>query len=164
MPAGVLILISGAYLNAFASVRDVRRPSTVTGNISPIRSVPSPSIPNSPSEVLPLKVQNVRFEAAPAPETSHSATLKFDMFNDGSSSLTDIVLEVSVLKKPEPKKPNASQQVLVHPFTIREKVVLQPGFSMNYEVRFRNISADSDYLAQVTVVSVRPVVDPGSSR
>jgi hypothetical protein len=98
-------------------------------------------------------------EPGPQAESSPSTTLKFDMLNDGASRLTNIILEVSILKKHQPEESDQRQNVLVRPFTIREKVVLQPGYSMEYELRFRNFSSDCDCLPRVDVVSVESLAD-----
>jgi hypothetical protein len=159
-----LALASGAYLHAAASAGDVPHDRSRPGKSTiPGSSLANPVKLPSTADVFHLRVKNVRLEPGRAADAPSSTTLKFDMFNEDSRSLTDIVLEVSIVKSPQSDDPAGAPQVLVRPFTVREKIVLQPGFSMTYEVRLRNISGDClACTARVEVVSVRSLDDGGT--
>jgi hypothetical protein len=84
------------------------------------------------------------------------------MVNDGAIGLTNVVLEVSILENRREEDPDGPRRVLVQPFIIRERVVLQPGYSMEYELQFRNLSAVDGYEARIAVVSVDSLANPKS--
>jgi hypothetical protein len=149
-----LLFLSGTQLNAFPDAPNVPRNSPTSQNENPFLPRPSLKILTVREDRVPLKVQNIRFESGPNTDASSSVTLKFDMVNASSSGLTNIVLEISILRKRQQEGPDAPPNVLVHPFVVREQVVLQPGYSMEYELRFQNLSANGDCVAQVDVISV----------
>ena len=66
--------------------------------------------------------------------------------------LTDLILEISILEKPESME--LSGRAVVRPFKIRGHVVLQAGYIVNYEMLLRNLSPDCGCVANVDVVSV----------
>jgi len=68
------------------------------------------------------------------------------------------VVEVSVVKD-DKEAPAAAGDVVVRPFIVREKVVLQPGYSIEYEVRFQNLAGNCGCAARVKVVSAESIVD-----
>jgi hypothetical protein len=153
--AGTFLLIGGHVRDTLADTRNASRLAR------PLQDGPAgaqPARPAPPRDSTPLKVQNIRLEPGPLAESSPSTTLKFDMLNDGASHLTNIVLEVSIVKVRQ-EESDARQNVLVRPFTIRETVVLQPGYSMEYELRFRNFSPDCGCVPRVNVVSVESLAD-----
>jgi hypothetical protein len=100
-----------------------------------------------------LRVENVRLEVPVTAETLPSTLLKFDVFNGGSTPLTDLILEISILEKPVSNE--LFRKALVRPFKIRGNVVLQAGYTINYEMLLRNLSSDCTCAATVDVVSVR---------
>jgi len=51
-----------------------------------------------------------------------------------------------------------SGKTLVRPFKIRGNVVLQAGYTINYEMLLRNLSSDCRYIATVDVVSAHWVL------
>jgi len=107
-----------------------------------------------------LRVDNVRLEAAVREEASPSTILKFDLFNGGSAPLTDLVLEISILEKAAPTE--LAGRAIVRPFKIRGNVVLQAGYTINYEMLLRNLSSDCRCIANVDVVSVHWLPETGS--
>lgn len=159
--ASTLLLVYGVSRVILADVPGAKRPAPRQDN-GPSRS--EPVRPALTKETTALRVHNVRLEPGPLAESSPSATLKFDMLNDGASRLTNIVLEVSILEKHQQEQSNGRQNVLVRPFTIREKVVLQPGYSMEYELRLRNFSSDCSCVPRVDIVSVESLGDSKSFR
>jgi hypothetical protein len=107
----------------------------------------------------PITVENVRLEAAPPTETVPSTILKFDVFNASSQRVTDLLLEISITEKPlDPVL--APSRMLVRPFKIRGDVVLESGYTINYEMLLRHFSSDCECVANVDVLSVRLLPDP----
>ena len=122
-------------------------------------AVPSDLKPINESAQL-LRVEKVRLEVPVTAETSPSTLLKFDVFNGGSTPLTDLILEISILEKPALNE--LSGKALVRPFKIRGHVVLQAGYTVNYEMLLRNLSSDCRCIATVDVVSVQWLPQAGS--
>lgn len=104
---------------------------------------------------VPIRVQNVRIEPAPRMEGMPSANVKFDIVNEGSNSFTDVVVEISVVKKATLTiGGDTTPVVLAGPFKIRGDVALEPGFSISYEIRLRNLSTECGCVPNVKLVSV----------
>jgi hypothetical protein len=99
-----------------------------------------------------VRVENVRLEAPVPAEALPSALLKFDVFNGTSTSLTDVVLEISILEKPATTE--LVGRAVVRPFKIRGTVVLEAGYTINYSMLLRNVSSDCRCVPNVDVVSV----------
>jgi hypothetical protein len=122
------------------------------------------SIPDDPKPANAaarlLRIENVRLEAPVHAEASPSTLMKFDVVNRSSTPLTDLVLEISILEKPALTE--RSGRVLVRPFTIRGNVILQAGYTINYEMLLRNLSSDCRCIANVDVVSVHWLPEAGS--
>ena len=145
---GALALTCGVSLPAGA--RDIpRRQLKLDGDVMPT--------PGVPTHVQPLRIDHVRLERAPRTETSPSAILKFDLLNEGVDRMTDVLLEVSILEQPPPGESLQSRRVLAGPFNIRGTAVLQPGYTMNYELLLRNVSSECSCIARVVVTSARAV-------
>jgi hypothetical protein len=167
-------LVSGLALSAAVSASTAAggvrydHPSQRIENTIPGSAVPP--LLNLPltNEVPPLNIENVRLErrvgTTLAAETSPSMFLKFEISNEGSTSVSDIVLEISIVEKPQSEQPNFAPRVVVHPFTIRGNVVLRPGYTMNYEMLMKNLSSECSCVATVAVVSVRSLPDSGARR
>jgi hypothetical protein len=68
----------------------------------------------------------VRLEKGPPLKGVPSVTLRFDALNDSSADVTDILLEVAIVRKPSPE---GAPEVIAGPYAIRGAVVLRPGFS-----------------------------------
>jgi hypothetical protein len=141
---------------------------TAAGDVRPDQpskrntTVPPPSVSTHlnlsvTNEGLPVSIANVRLEAAPPVEASPSMTLKFAIANEGSTSVSDIVLEISIVEKAKSDQPELARRILVGPFTIRGDVVLRAGYTMNYEMLMRNLSSECGCLATVDVLSARPL-------
>ena len=105
-----------------------------------------------------LRVENVRLEAAPPIETEPATLVKFDLVNVSSQRLTDLVLEISVMEKPAPD-PLTPRQTLVHPFQIRGNAILESGYTIAYEMQLRHFASDCNCVANVEVLSFRPLPD-----
>ena len=116
----------------------------------------------NPSAPAKLRIDNIRLESPP-PETPMPATLlKFDMLNEGASSVTDISLEVSIVQRPTTQEAAGPSRVIVGPFTIRGHATVEAGYTVNYQLLLRNLASDCDCTAKITVVSARPVLNAGS--
>jgi hypothetical protein len=63
-------------------------------------------------------------------------------------------MKVSVIEAAETRR-DAPRTVLAGPFEIRGKAPLDPGFTMTYEIRLRNLSPDCGCVGTVNIVSVR---------
>jgi hypothetical protein len=154
---GALSLACAASLNATdsASYGSVDKLQETGGTIS---------LPNDPKRIHGaarlLRVENVRLEAPVPAETLPSTVLKFDVFNGGSTPVTNLILEISILEKPALNE--LPGKALVRPFKIRGNVVLQAGYTINYEMLLRNLSSDCRCIANVDVVSVHWLTDAGS--
>ena len=107
----------------------------------------------------PLRVENVRLDAAPGTETVPSAVLKFDVFNASPKRQTDFLLEISITEKPAFDPVLAPRRVLVRPFKIRGNFVLESGYTINYQMLLRHLATDCDCVANVNVLSVRALPD-----
>ena len=67
--------------------------------------------------------------------------------------LTDLVLEISVAERQE--RDPSSGQALVHVFKVRGRAIVRAGYTMKYEMLFRNLASSCDCVASVEVLSVR---------
>ena len=105
-----------------------------------------------------LRVENVRLETAPAIEPEPATLVKFDLVNVSPQRVTDLVLEISVTKKPA-RDPLTPRQTLVQPFQIRSDVILESGYTISYEMQLRHFSSDCNRVANVEVRSVRSLPD-----
>jgi len=103
-------------------------------------------------------IRDVKLEdARPLPGDEAPVTiLKFDVYNELDLSIADVVVAVSVLG-PEAGTAPLSRDVVVRPFKIRLSQVLEPGFSVHYELRMKNLSATCDCVAMLEVLDARVV-------
>lgn len=116
--------------------------------------------PEGPASTL--RIKNVRFEAAPPSAPKPSAVLKFDILNDGSLRLTDVIVEIAILEREPFHNEAIAPRVMVGPFTIRGDVIIESGYTVNYEMLLRNFTADCKCVATVGIVSAHAVADSGS--
>jgi hypothetical protein len=106
-----------------------------------------------------LQVKNLRLDSAPPEASQPSAILKFDVFNDASVPLADVVMRISFLKKRLPGASETPDRVVVGPVTIRLGQTLQAGFAVSYQMLFRNLSSDCGCSPRVEILSARVLVD-----
>jgi hypothetical protein len=154
---GALILACGGSLGATGDVKGV--PITDPRAERAAIWVREGSSRGSTTSAAPLRVENVRLEAAPGTETVPSAVLKFDVFNVSPKRQTDLLLEISITEKSAFKPVLAPRRVLVRPFKIRGNFVLEAGYTINYEMLLRHLSTDCDCVATVDVLSMRALPD-----
>lgn len=85
------------------------------------------------------------------------------MSNGSSTTLADIVLEVSIVEERRRGHVDTPRRVLAGPFAIRGTTVLDPGYTADYEILLRNISATCRCAANVRVLSFRSIEGSGPS-
>jgi hypothetical protein len=103
-----------------------------------------------------LRVVDVRLAAAAEPAPIPSAVLKFDLVNQGFVTVSDVSLEVTIFERSSTDaEVFAPPRVVAGPFTIRGDVDLRAGYTVNYEMLLRNMSADCDCVANVAIVGGR---------
>jgi hypothetical protein len=123
-------------------------------SVPPSPPIRSGSLPTPGSDVL-LRLANVRLEPAPDFEAAPSMNVSFDLANDSSVSFTNIVIQIRILKTPISSNPTLASTLIAGPFSIRTKIVVEPAFTINYQLRLRNLSSDCDCIAQVEIISSR---------
>ena len=136
-------------------------PRVQSDQVSKREIVSDPTIrvlrPEENLEKWPLRVSNLRIEDTSPGEEKPSAVLKFQMLNKGTTKITAIVFVISIVQKPEREQLNDRPRVLAGPFTIRGDIVLEPGYTADYEMLLRTLSHNCRCTATVSVVSVRSV-------
>ena len=121
-----------------------------------VRSAPAAN----PSDSHPLcHIENVRFEPAPLTKGSPSVVLKFDVFNDSETRLTDFVMRVSFVEKRFSDDAESQPRILVGPVTFTTRDVVEPGYVLGYEMRFRNLSTECGCIPSVQLLSARSLTD-----
>jgi hypothetical protein len=120
------------------------------------REIGSPAAAETP-RTLPIRLSRIRLEAPESTVPQPSALLKFDLVNEGIVGLSDIVLTVTISEKAPDDA--TGLRTLVRPVDIRSHVTIEPGYTIEFEIVFRNIAADCPCLPLVTVASARPVRD-----
>jgi hypothetical protein len=104
---------------------------------------------------LLLQVENLRLDSAPPEAPQPSAILKFDLLNDASVRLTDVVMKISFLQKRQLSAPDMPARVMVGPVTVRVREILQAGFALSYEPRWTVENRQF-------VDSAKPAISPGA--
>jgi hypothetical protein len=159
--AGALALtvISGSMVRAASTGR---RPD----DRSKVRLLPAqPPIDSIALEAAALRVRNVRLVAADPIGDVPSLNVKFEVRNEGTSPLTEIIVEIRVLDRLSADGADRDPAATIAgPFTIRGRAILDPGFSMNYEMRLRNLTPDCGCRASVSVNSARVADRPPTRR
>jgi hypothetical protein len=105
-----------------------------------------------------LLVQNLRLAAAPANEFRPSALLKFDVLNHSALWLTDVVMRVSFVEKRLDESDIEPARVIVGPVTVQVDETLQAGYTLSYEMLFRNLSPDCECSPRVEIISARLLI------
>jgi hypothetical protein len=144
-----ILTVTGALMGASNDVRP-----RDAGAIAGADTRPSGDRVVAVSVPTPVKIQHVRL--APAPGAEQPATLlEFDMLNDSVDLITDVVVQISIVEKSTDRK--TLPRVLAGPFTIKGETVIKPGYTINYQMLMRNLSSDCDCIANVGVLSARPL-------
>jgi hypothetical protein len=112
--------------------------------------------PSTPSTTLtPLRVLKIRLDQGDRTHPEPRSTVSFEVLNDGPTELTDVVLRIFIEEVTTLSQPDSHPEPLAK-YTIRgSDVVIQPGYSLKYELRLRNLPSECDCRAVVEVESVR---------
>jgi hypothetical protein len=140
-------------------VAAVSLPPSLTSSVFVAPHVLRPSVTTTdatPAE-HPIAIRHPRLEASTTREYQESTILKFDVENESDTSQTDIELSVSLLGPIDGGE--EERPVLVRPFTIRVDTVLPAGYSLEYEIRLRNIRSDCDCVPKIDILNARAVVE-----
>lgn len=157
---GIVALAWGT--TAFGGMHEIRRGQLKSKrDATAVRSAPVRPDIERPARVSPLGLGKVRLDSPPPWENENSAVLKFQMSNGSSSTLTDVVFEVSIVEELRRGHLDTPRRVLAGPFAIRGKIVLHPGYTADYEILLRNISPTCRCAANVRVLSFRSIGDSG---
>ena len=105
-----------------------------------------------------LLVHNLRLAAAPANEHRPSALLKFDVLNHTALWPTDVVMRVSFVERRLDESDIEPARVIVGPVTVEVDETLQAGYTLSYEMLFRNLSPDCDCSPRVEIISARLLI------
>jgi hypothetical protein len=149
-------MIVAAMIGAFVDVAEAR--GVVDRSQPAVRGILRSSLDLSDADdpADRIAIRHIRVEPSTPIEGSPSVVLKFDLHNEGWTSVTDIVLSVSMRKDEQGR---ALEPARVQPFTIKIRNVLLAGYSFDYEIRLRNVSLDSASAPEIEVVDAHRVVD-----
>jgi hypothetical protein len=115
-----------------------------------------PAGPESAPLELPehpaLRVSDIRLEPAPVPGAEPSVVLRFNLENHGITQLADVVLRIAVYSEPSEAE---LTRAIIRPFTLHTDATLEPGYSIDYEMKFRNLSVGCHCVPKVEVVSAK---------
>jgi hypothetical protein len=102
-----------------------------------------------------LQIKNLRLDSSPPDVAQPAALLKFELLNDTSLRLTDILVRVSFVDDHGLDAAEVPARVIVGPVTVLVKAVLQAESVVGYEMLFRNLSSDCDCSPSVVILSAR---------
>jgi len=122
------------------------------------RVIPSSCLPGNLDRRLPVRIEHVRLEPTPDADVVPSSSVAFDMVNTGSTSITDIMFEISILSEPARHFEHLGI-LLAGPYRLRTTVVLHPGDTMSFEMRLSNLSADCECAANARLIAARSIDD-----
>lgn len=160
---------SRALASSVAVLYGVTAGAAAAGNLPTVATYPppTPSIDLSLLAVEPraastLRIENVRLERSPADAPAPSALLKFDMVNEGTLRLRDILIEIAIFEKAQTLTGGLKPRLIVRPFTIKGHVTIEPSYTVNFEMLLRNVSSECPCEADVSVVFADAVPISGS--
>jgi hypothetical protein len=104
---------------------------------------------------LPITIEHLRLEPAPDADIVPSSNVAFDLVNTGSTSITDIMFEVCIVS--QPVRHFEPEGIRAGPYRLRTKFVLHPGYTMSFEIRLLNLSADCNCAPNARVISARSI-------
>src|SRR5262245_57149336 len=105
--------------------------------------------------MTPLRILNIRLHQGDLKDPEPRSNVSFEILNDGPTELTDVILKISIEQATTLSQPDSHREPLVS-YKIRgSEVVIQPGYSLKYELRLRNLPPECDCQAFVEVESVR---------
>ena len=84
--------------------------------------------------------------------------LKFDVLNHTALWLTDVVMRVSFVETRVDESDIEPARVIAGPVTVEVDETLQAGYTLSYEMLFRNLSPDCDCSPRVEIISARLLI------
>ena len=140
---------------AFAVVLSSLAAAATAANQTPAgqaidRHADQPQLPENPA----LRITDVRLEPALLAEPEPSAVLRFNLENHGITQMADVVLRIAIFEKQS--EAAVVPRAVVRPFSMHTDATLEPGYSVDYEMVFHNLSAGCNCVPKVEVVSARP--------
>jgi hypothetical protein len=102
-----------------------------------------------------VHIRNVRLELVATVPTGSSASLKFTMRNQGSRSVSDVALRVSVAGTDVEMDSDPSLAIVAGPYVIRSKSVLLPGYSVDFDVGLGSIGSECACIGKVEIIAAR---------
>ena len=115
------------------------------------------------ADVIPppstLRIKNVRLMVPPASVAQPAAVLKFEMANEGAHRLTDTLVEIVITERQDADADTVNPRIIVGPVTIEGRATIEAGYTLEYQMLLRNLSAECECVASVTVLSARPLAD-----
>ena len=128
MNRSALVVLLGGALAAGHLHAATRVPA---GRPAAVRDTPAPKPPgpvDAPGVSAPaVRIARIRLETPPEDAPQPSMLLKFDMLNEGLSSVTDVVIEIAILKKPAAGDAAVASRPVVGPFTISGHATIDGG-------------------------------------
>jgi hypothetical protein len=106
-----------------------------------------------------LRIEQLRVVTSPEKAPQPSVVLKFDVLNDSPSSLTDVIIRVSFVEHDLDEIDDISAKVVAGPVTIRVRETLPAGYTLSYEMSFRNLLPECECSPRVEILSARPLAD-----
>jgi hypothetical protein len=113
--------------------------------------------------VAAVHIQNVRLDFVAAVPAGPSAFLKFTMLNQGSTSVADVVLRVSLVGTDDDMDSGHSHAIVAGPYVIRSKPVLLPGYSVDFDLGLDSVGSDCGCIGTVEVVAARFAPQPSTA-
>ena len=159
MRRGVRLVLVAAMFSTFVHAAEARGivDRTKAGLTRAVVDDPSLDLSAKQDVGNGIAIRHIRLEATAPVDGSPSVVLKFDLHNEGWSSVTDIVLSVSLRSGDSDTLLEPSTRV--QPFKIKIQNVLLAGYSFDYEIRLRNVSLDSASAPEIEVVDAHRVID-----
>lgn len=140
-----------------ASIRvPAARPTAARDTPSP---KPPPEVPGAVSPVL--RIGHVRLEPPAEESLQPSMVLKFDVLNEGLSSVTDVVIEIAIREKTLVDGDANRSRPIVGPFTISGQATIHAGYTVAYEMLLRNLTPACQCTPDVRVISARSLPGAG---
>lgn len=100
-----------------------------------------------------LRISEIRLELPASIESGPNSILRFNLANDGIGRLADVILKIAIFEKAIEAAP--TPRAIVRPFRLHTATILEAGYSVEYEMLFRNLAADCDCVPKVEVMSAR---------
>jgi len=131
------------------------------GNAASVNTSRESPTPTPPSDAasdrgFPVRVSNVRMEHSTDGIGAPTTIVKFHTSNDGTVAIEHVVFAISIVVQPASRSSGARPRVLAGPFVVRAHVGLEPGFTADYEIGLRDVSAACGCTPDVRIVSVLP--------